>query len=131
MTGSKSGIFQMFDLFTKSRIEASSDPAVSALDEPPGLKGAWRIAHAIDDALQMAESERRIFTRRVDDAVSRSTVTLGSGADEYLERESIDTLHLDMFDTEIRDRNKYLVRLEGNIGHLEGLKRALLAAFPE
>jgi hypothetical protein len=122
----------MFDLFTKARMETS--PAArtpSQLDQAPGLKSAWRIAHAIDDALKMAKSERRSFSSRVEDAVSRSTVTLGNDTTEYLEREPIDSLHLDMFDAEIRDRNAYLLRLEKNIERLEYLKTELVSGFPE
>jgi hypothetical protein len=121
----------MFDLFTKSRVEAPPDQHMSWFDQAPGLKNAWRIALAINDALKVAEAERRILTCRVNDAVSRSAVTLGNGTDEYLERESLDTLHLDRFDAEIRDKNEYLVRFEQNIGHLKLLKGGLLAAFPE
>lgn len=121
----------MFDIFTKTRIDAAPDPRASAFHEVPGLKDAWLIANAIDDALKVAESDRRIFARRVNDVVSRAAVTLGNGNDEYLERELLDTLHLDLFDAEIRDRNAYLVRLERNIAHLKRLKSGLLSGFPE
>jgi hypothetical protein len=121
----------MFDIFTKSRADMPSGSRPPSIAQSRGLNDAWRIAHAIEDALKAAETERRIFTSRVTDAVSRSAVSLGNGTDEYLERESLDSYHLDLFDTEIHDRNKYLVRLDQDIDHLKLLARSLLHGFPE
>jgi hypothetical protein len=121
----------MFDIFTKSKIEPAIKTPVPEFDQPPGLEGAWRIAHAIDQALEAAELEREILAGRVENATAWAAVSLGNGNDEYLEREQLDTLHLNRFDTQIRDGNRLVVRLERNIAHYKRLKATLLAGFPE
>lgn len=121
----------MLDIFMKSKIEPSGREPVSQFRFPPGLESGWRIAHAINDALKKAEAEKQLFESRIGDAVGRAAVTLGNGDDEYLEREALDTHHLNLFDAEIRDRSQYLVRLEQNIEHFKNLREMLLAAFPE
>lgn len=121
----------MLDIFTKPRIEPARKTLKPQLNHPPGLESAWRIAHAIDDALKAAETESRALASRVEDATAWAAVSLGNGNDEYLEREQLDTLHLNRFDAAIREGNKYVVRLDQNIGHFRLLKVALLMAFPE
>jgi hypothetical protein len=56
---------------------------------------------------------------------------LGDGNEEYLERENLDTIHLNLFDDEIRDRNEHLVHVDRNIEQYKFLKLALLRAFAE
>jgi hypothetical protein len=121
----------MFDIFTKSKIEPAIATPVSEPDQPRGMEGAWRIAHAIDHALRAAEAERERLAGQVEDATAWAAVSLGNGNDEYLERELLDTLHLNRFDSEIRDGNKQVIRLERSIAHYKQLKATLLAQFPE
>jgi hypothetical protein len=121
----------VLDMFTKSRIEPPAKTHAPQLDQPPGLEDAWRIAHAINNALKAAEAERKALISQVKDATAWAAVTLGNGNDEYLERESLDTLHLDLFDAQIRDGHRYVIRLDQNIQHFMLLKAALLTAFPE
>ena len=121
----------MLDKFTKSKVEPPLKAQTLRPDRLPGLEDAWRIAHAIDNALKAAESERSALSNRVEDATAWAAVSLGNGNDEYLERESLDTIHLNRFDAEIRDGSKYVVRLDQNIGYLKLLKATLLTAFPE
>ena len=121
----------MLDIFAKSKVEPSFDVNAPQHDQPPGLEDAWRISHAINKALLAAEFERMSLMGRVEDATARAAVTLGNGNDEYLERESLDTLHLNLFDAEIRNGNEYVARLDQNIAHFKRLKAALLKAFPE
>jgi hypothetical protein len=121
----------MLDKFTKSKIEPPLKAHTLRSDRLPGLEDAWRIAHAIDNALKAAESERSALSNRVEDATAWAAVSLGNGNDEYLEREKLDTIHLNRFDAQIRDGSKYVVRLDQNIGYLKLLKATLLTAFPE
>ena len=121
----------MLDTFSKSRIEPAHKEPISQFQFPPGLEDVRRIAHAIDRAMKTAEAERVLFENRIEDVVRRAAVSLGNGNDEYLEREPLDTLHLNLFDAEIRDRSKYLARLERNVEHFRTLKHSLFAAFPE
>jgi hypothetical protein len=121
----------MFDIFTKSKIEPAIKGPVSEFDRLASLENAWRIAHAIDDALGYAEAERERLAGRVENATAWAAVSLGNGNDEYLEREMLDTLHLNRFDTEIRDGNKQVMWIERSIAHYTLLKATLLAGFPE
>lgn len=121
----------MLDKFTKSKIEPPLKAQAPGPDPLPGLEDAWRIAHAIDNALKAAEVEKKALSNRVEDATAWAAVSLGNGNDEYLEREKLDTLHLNRFDAQIRDGQKYVVRLDRNIGSLKLLRTTLLAAFPE
>jgi hypothetical protein len=121
----------MLDKFTKSKVEPPLKAQPPRPDRLPGVEDAWRIAHAIDNALKAAESEKRALSDRVEDATAWAAVSLGNGNDEYLEREKLDTIHLNRFDAEIRDGSKYVIRLDQNIGYLKLLKTTLLTAFPE
>jgi hypothetical protein len=121
----------MFDIFAKSKIETAVNLPVTEPDHSPGLENAWRIADAIEHALRTAEAERERLAGRVENATAWAAVSLGNGNDEYLEREMLDTLHLNRFDTEIRDGNKQVIWLERSITQYRLLKATLLAGFPE
>jgi hypothetical protein len=121
----------MLDKFTKSKVEMPLKAQTPRPDQLPGLEDAWRIAYAIDNALRAAETEKRALSDRVEDATAWAAVSLGNGNDEYLEREKVDTIHLNRFDAEIRDGSKYVIRLDQNIRYLRLLKSTLLTGFPE
>jgi hypothetical protein len=121
----------MFEIFSKSKIKPSHNGPVSEFACTPGLEDARRIALIINDALQTAEDESELFKSRIEQAVGRAAVSLGNGTDEYLERETLNTLHLNLFDAEIRDRSVYLAQLGRNIENFKKLNEMLLAAFPE
>jgi hypothetical protein len=121
----------MLDIFTKSKVELASGAPLPQFDQPPDLNSAWRIVHAIDDALKAAETERKALIGCVEDATAWAAVSLGNGNDEYLERESLDTIHLNRFDAQIRDGHTYMVRLDQNIAYYRLLRSTLLAGFPE
>ncbi len=59
-----------------------------------------RIADAIGDALKSDEAEERALTSRIANATAAAAVSVGNGSDEYLEREPLDTFHLNLFDSE-------------------------------
>jgi hypothetical protein len=120
-----------FDIFHKSKIEPTIEPPVSERVHAPGLEGALRIAHAINDALKDADAKREVLAKEIEDATAWAAVTLGNGNDEYLEREMLDTLHLNRFDAQIREGTRHVVRLERSIAHYKLLKATLLAGFPE
>jgi hypothetical protein len=55
------------------------------------------ILEVIENALSAAEQERSCLNRRVEDALTRTAVTIGNGTDEYLERDALDSHHQDLF----------------------------------
>jgi len=49
------------------------------------------ILGAIEHALREAEQEQSGLNRRVEDVLARAAVTVGNAADEYLDREALDS----------------------------------------
>ncbi len=86
---------------------------------------------AIDQALSSAEAEQAGLTKRVDDVLARAAVTAGNGDDEYLTRESLDSHHLDLFETEIKNGQRRIRDLTGSIADFRFLKSAFLSRFPD
>jgi hypothetical protein len=86
---------------------------------------------AIDQALSGAEAEQAGLTKRVDDVLARAAVTFGNGDDEYLTRESLDSHHLDLFETEIKNGQRRIRELTGSIAHFRALKETFDARFPD
>ena len=89
------------------------------------------VIEAIENALSAAEQERSGLSRRVEDALARAAVTIGNGADEYLERDAIDSHHQDLFGTEISKGQRRLEELATEIAHFKFLKVAALSRFPD
>ena len=89
------------------------------------------ILQAIEQALHAAEQEQSGLGRRVEDVLARAAVTMGNGADEYLEREALDSHHQDLFGTEISNGQRRLKELGTAITHLKFLKAATLSRFPD
>src|SRR5437879_213675 len=89
------------------------------------------ILAAIENALHAAEQEQSGLNERVEDVLARAAVTLGNGTDEYLEREPLDSHHLDLFSTEIANGQRRLAELATTITHFKFLKAAMLSRFPD
>jgi hypothetical protein len=89
------------------------------------------IAEAIESAIEVAEAERIGLGRRIEDALARASVTFGTGTDEYLERDAIDSKFQDLLGAEIKNGERRLTELETQIGHLKFLQTALITRFPE
>lgn len=89
------------------------------------------VMSAIDQALSSAEAEDAGLTNRVEDVLARAAVTIGNGDDEYLTRESLDSHHLDLFETEIQNGQRRIRELKGSIAQYKAMKDAFLAQFPD
>jgi hypothetical protein len=90
-----------------------------------------QVAEAIESAIEVAEAECIGLGQRIEDALARAAVTLGTGTDEYLERDAIDSKFQDLLDAEIKNGERRLSDLETQIGHLKFLQTALITRFPE
>lgn len=88
------------------------------------------IANAIDAALASARSEHDGLRQRLDDVLARTAVTIGSGSDEYLDREPADTQLQNELGTQISNAENRLLDLKTSIGHFKFLKTALKTRFP-
>lgn len=89
------------------------------------------IAEAIESAIEVAEAERIGLGRRIEDTLARAALTFGTGTDEYLERDAIDSKFQDQMGAEIKNGERRLTDLETQIGHLKFLQTALITRFPE
>ena len=61
------------------------------------------IAEAIESAIEVADAERIGLGRRIEDTLARAAVTFGTGTDEYLERDAIDSKFQDLLGAEIKN----------------------------
>lgn len=86
---------------------------------------------AIDDALRAAESEHSGLKIRVEDVLAKAAVTMGTAADEYLDREPHRSRHLDLFEAEIANGQGRLAELSTMVGHLKFMRAAFLSRFPD
>jgi hypothetical protein len=89
------------------------------------------ILEAVQHALHSAKQEQLGLNRRVEDALSRAAVTQGNAADEYLERDPLDSHHQNLFDSEIANGQRRLGELAATISHFEFLEKAILTRFPD
>jgi hypothetical protein len=89
------------------------------------------ILEAIQNELDAAEREQTGLSRRVEDVLARAAVTLGNGTDEYLERESLDSHHQDLFGIEIANGQRRLQELAITIAHFRFLKAATSGRFQD
>lgn len=129
----------MFQLFLKARVhnllghrdEQRFRARSAERDTETDRARISPILDAIETALQGAEREEAGLNRRVDDALARASVTFGNGTDEYLERESLDNHHQDLFAAEISNGQRRLKELASTISHLRFVKEAMLSRFPD
>lgn len=130
----------MFQLFLRARAHnlfkgVLGDPEFRARsadrDAQTDHSRVGSVLEAIDMALQAAEQEQAGLSRRVEDVLARSAVTLGNGSDEYLDREPLDSHHQDLFGTEILNGQRRLKELATTISHFKFLKAVALTRFPE
>jgi hypothetical protein len=89
------------------------------------------IAHAIETALNKAETERTGLRRRIDDVLSRAAIVAGNDIDDYLTRTEDRSEMLRNSDAEIRRGQERLKVLDQNIVHFKFLKAALQTRFPD
>jgi len=92
---------------------------------------ATSIFRAVEDALEGAKAEQAGLELRIDDALARSAVTLGSDSDEYLTRDPEDNHFQNLLGTEIADGQRRLNELGATIRHFQFLKAALITRFPD
>ncbi|MCX7319884.1 MAG: hypothetical protein NT113_10455 [Hyphomicrobiales bacterium] len=85
---------------------------------------------AIDHALDSAQAEHEGLIKRVDDVLARSAVTFGNGDDEYLTRETLDSHHLDLFESEIQNGQRRIRELKSIIAQYRTVRETLVAQFP-
>jgi hypothetical protein len=88
-----------------------------------------QVIDAVERPLNASKSQRGGLGRRVSDALSSASVSVGNGTDEYVEREIADTSRLREYESEIANGRGRLDELDYTIGQFERLKADLMARF--
>ena len=83
------------------------------------------ITRALDAALKAAQAEQADLTGRVDDALARAAVLVGTSPDEFVSREDTDNRRLRSLEAQAANGERRLKELATQIGHLKFLKAAL------
>jgi len=120
----------MFQLFQKTRGTDTFKARSAGRDAESDLARLRSVFNSIEAAIRSAEAEFNGLTRRVDDVLARASVTVGSGTDEYLSREDLDSRFLDRLDNEIANGQRRLDELSVNIAHFKSLQTAFMTQFP-
>jgi hypothetical protein len=89
------------------------------------------VLRSIEEALKRAELEHSGLNTRVQDILARGAISLGNGTDDYLTRESADTIVQNQFDWQIASGQRRLERLSHQIQAFMSLKAALMSRFPD
>ena len=120
----------MFDIFTKSKAELGLGARGLSPVRPSRIDSAWRVYRAIDRALKTVEVERKILESRIEEAAASGITLLAESKGVQFEDKSPRTVHLDLADERIRDRDR-AGRLDRDVACYKLLRASLLASFPE
>jgi predicted RNase H-like nuclease (RuvC/YqgF family) len=121
----------MLQLFSRARSRNQFKARSADRDAETDLSRLTSVLRSIEDVIQAAEAELSGLTRRVDDALARASVTVGSGDDEYLTREALDSRFLDQLEVEISNGQRRVKELSKNIAQFKSLKADLMSRFPD
>src|SRR6202042_3082901 len=73
------------------------------------------VFRSIGQALKAAEAEHSGLDNRMQDVLARSSISLGNGSDEYLDRDPADSNLLNLFDREILRGQRRLEELSQQV----------------
>jgi hypothetical protein len=129
----------MFQLFLRARARNLKAAIVGSdfkarSSERDAVADRSRIASvmsAVENALSSTESEQAGLRSRMDDVLARASISVGTNADEYLDREPHRTAALNFFDHAIAKGESRLKELGTMIAHFKFVKTAMLTRFPE
>jgi hypothetical protein len=121
----------MFDLFSRAGVNRLFKARSASRDAEADYSRAELVFRSIEDALKAAEAEHFGLNTRVQDVLARAAISLGNGTDEYLTRESADTVVQNQFDREIASGQRRLEQLLRQIKAFKFLRAALISRFPD
>ena len=121
----------MFDLLLRTRVNGLFRARSSSRDAEADSSRVELVSRSIDEALEIAEAEHFGLNMRVEDVLARGAIALGNGTDEYLTRESADTLVQNRFDREIASGQHRLKQLAHQIKVFKFLRVELMSRFPD
>ena len=121
----------MFDLFTRAPIGRLFRTRSASRDAETDYSRIAPVFRSIEDALKAAETEHVGLSERVQDVLTRASISLGNGTDEYLTRDPIDTGFQIAFDREIKTGQLRLEQLSYQIRNFRALNAALKTRAPD
>jgi hypothetical protein len=89
------------------------------------------IAQAINSAIASADKERSALSVRVKNAQDLAGLAAGNDSDEYLTRESKDTLRIAGYEQQFMAGHKRIEELNGHIASLNALRDLCYSRFPD
>jgi len=90
-----------------------------------------KIGSAITDVLAAFENERDGLNRRISEAQTAASVTVGTATDEYVTREPARAEGLASYEAEMRRGRERLLQLENHISNLRFMRAAFVTRFNE
>ncbi len=90
-----------------------------------------RVGASIRDALVAFEKEREGLGRRISEAQTLASVTVGTGTDDYITREPTKAEGLASYEAEMRSGRERLIKLENHISNLKFMRAAFATRFGE
>jgi hypothetical protein len=121
----------MFDVFLRARVTGLFKARSANRDVEADSSRVELVSRSIEEALKVAEAEHSGLNMRVEDVLARGAIVLGNGTDEYLTRESADTVVQNQFDREIASGQHRLEQLSHQIKAFKFLRAALMSRFPD
>jgi hypothetical protein len=121
----------MLTRFLRTRVDGLFKTRSADRDAEADNSRTELVFRSIEEALKLAEAEHSGLNMRVEDVLARGAIALGNGTDEYLTRESADTIIQNRFDWEIATGQRRLQRLSHQIQAFMSLKAALMSRFPD
>lgn len=120
----------MVNLFANLRKNKNFATRSTTRDAATDFSRLMSIYEAIDKSISDAEAEKAGLQARLDTVVSRAAMAIGNGDDEYLSRDALDSEHLGMLDTEIKNGEQRIETLTSSIAKFQSLRETLLVSFP-
>jgi hypothetical protein len=121
----------MLDLFSRARLNGLFKARSANRDAEADYSRTASVLWSIEEALKIAEAEHSGLKMRVQDILARGAISLGNGTDEYLTRETADTIIQNQFDREIARGESRLEQLSLQINAFKFLRAALMSRFPD
>jgi hypothetical protein len=121
----------MFALSLRARVNRSFKARSPSRDAEADYLRVELVFRSIEEALKVAEAEYSGLNTRMQDVLARGAISLGNGTDEYLTRESADTVVQNQFDKEIASGEYRLEQLSHQIDAFRHLRVAVLSRFPD
>jgi hypothetical protein len=121
----------MIKLFSRSSAKAKFRTR-SAERDVVGDRGLLSpIAAAIDHAIASLQSQKDGLTHRMDDALTRASITAGNDVYEHDTRDQIRTEALKGFEQEVANARKRLSVVDVHLTNLKFVRAVFLSRFPK